>query len=127
LYVVDWIYLAQVGVQLLDLVNTAMKFRVEWRAWEDPGYFSDIALGYCLDGRGFDFRQGLGIFLFTTSCRLVWGPTHPPIQWIPGALSTGVKRPRREDDHSTPSSAVVKNAWNCTSTSPIRLHSMVLS
>jgi hypothetical protein len=31
--------------------------------------------------------------------RLAVGPTQPPIQWIPGALSLGVKRPGREADH----------------------------
>jgi hypothetical protein len=36
------------------------------------------------------------------------GPTQPPIQWVPGALSLGVKRPGREADHSPPSSAEVK-------------------
>jgi hypothetical protein len=37
------------------------------------------------------------------------------MQWILGALSLGVKRPGREGDHSTPSSAEVKDAWSCTS------------
>jgi hypothetical protein len=32
----------------------------------------------------------------------------PPIQWVPGALSQGVKRAGREADHSPPSSAEVK-------------------
>jgi hypothetical protein len=36
------------------------------------------------------------------------GPTQPPIQWVPGALSLGVKRPGREADHLFPSSAEVK-------------------
>jgi hypothetical protein len=36
------------------------------------------------------------------------GPTQPPIQWVPGDLSLGVKRPGREADHSPPSSAEVK-------------------
>jgi hypothetical protein len=36
------------------------------------------------------------------------GPTQPPIQRVPGALSMGVKRPGREADHSPPSSAEVK-------------------
>jgi hypothetical protein len=35
----------------------------------------------------------------------ILGPTQPPIQWIPGALSLGVKRPGREAYHSPPSSA----------------------
>jgi hypothetical protein len=42
---------------------------------------------------GFDSRRGLGIFLFTTAFGMVLGPTQPPIKWIPGALSLGVKRP----------------------------------
>jgi hypothetical protein len=37
------------------------------------------------------------------------GPTQSPIQWVPGALSWGVKWPGREADHSPPSSAEVKN------------------
>jgi hypothetical protein len=32
----------------------------------------------------------------------------PSVQWVPGALSLGVKRPGREADHSPPSSAQVK-------------------
>jgi hypothetical protein len=49
---------------------------------------------------GFPSRRGLGILLFTTLFRRPLGPTQPPIQWIPGALSLGVKRPGREADHS---------------------------
>jgi hypothetical protein len=79
---------------------------------------SGLALDYGLDGRWFESRQKLGIFLFTTVSRPTLGPTQPPIQWIPGALSLGVKRPGREANHSPPSSAEVKNAWSCTSTSP---------
>jgi hypothetical protein len=55
------------------------------------------------------------------------GPTRPPIQWVAGALSLGVKRPVREADHSPPSSAEVNNEWNYTSTPPIGLHGVVLS
>jgi hypothetical protein len=33
-----------------------------------------------------------------------------------GALSPGLKRPGRETDHTTPSSAEVKNTWIYTST-----------
>jgi hypothetical protein len=36
------------------------------------------------------------------------GPTQPPIQWVPEALSLRVKRPGRKADHSPPSSAEVK-------------------
>jgi hypothetical protein len=59
---------------------------------------------------GFGFQRGLGIFLFTTASRTALRPTQPPIQWLPGALSLGVKRPGCEADHSPPFSAEVKNS-----------------
>jgi hypothetical protein len=34
--------------------------------------------------------------------------TQPPVQWVPGALSLGTKWPGLEADHSSPSSAEVK-------------------
>jgi hypothetical protein len=57
-------------------------------------------------------------FLFFTSSRPALGPTQPPIQWVPGALSLGVKRPGREADHSPSTSAEVKKMWLYTSTPP---------
>jgi len=63
---------------------------------------------------GFDFRRGLGIFLFTTAWRTALGPTQPPIEWVPGDLSLGVKRLGHEANHSPPLSAEVKNAWSYT-------------
>jgi hypothetical protein len=65
---------------------------------------------------GFDFRRGSGIFLFTNMSRTALGSTQPPIQWVDGALSLGVKRPRHEADHSPPSTAEVKDVWSYTST-----------
>jgi hypothetical protein len=38
-----------------------------------------------------------------------WGPTQPPTQWVPGALSPGVKRPGHEADHPPRTRAEVKN------------------
>jgi hypothetical protein len=84
------------------------------------------ATGRTIRVLGFDSWQGLGIFLFTTVSRMALGLTQP-IQWVPGALSLGVKRPEREADHSPPSSAKVRNAWSYTSTPPLRLHGVVLS
>jgi hypothetical protein len=55
---------------------------------------------------GFDSRQGQEVCIFSTASRPVLRPTQPAIQWVPGALSPGVKRPGREADHSLPSSAV---------------------
>jgi hypothetical protein len=37
-----------------------------------------------------------GIFLFTTASSPTLGPNQLPIQWVPGALSLGVKWPDRE-------------------------------
>jgi hypothetical protein len=37
----------------------------------EPEYGSGIALGYGLDDRRFESRQGLGIFLFTTASILL--------------------------------------------------------
>jgi hypothetical protein len=59
-------------------------------------------------GEGVSTLWGLGIFLFITASRTALGPTQPPIQWVPGAPSLGVKRPGREAEHSSPSSAEVK-------------------
>jgi hypothetical protein len=54
-------------------------------------------------------------------------PTQPPIQWVSGALSLGVKRPRREADHSPPFSSEVKEYVELYLYSPIRLCGVVLS
>jgi hypothetical protein len=71
--------------------------------------------------------KALGIFLITTAFRPALGPNQPTIQWVPGALSLGIKLPGREADPSPTSSTKVKNASSYTSTPPIRLHGMVLS
>jgi hypothetical protein len=84
-----------------------------------------LAVGYGLDVRGFESRQGLGIFLFATASRPALGPTRPPIQWIPRALSLGVKCLGREADHSPPSSAEVEECVELYLHSPIRLHGAV--
>jgi hypothetical protein len=70
--------------------------------------YSDIRQPVTCGRSGFDSRQVLGIFLFITASRTALGPTQPPIQWVPGALSLGVNWPGREADHSLPSSAEVK-------------------
>jgi hypothetical protein len=56
--------------------------------------------------------------LFSKSSRPALGSTQPPIQYVPGALSPGVKRPGRESDHSPPASAEIKKMWIYTSTPP---------
>jgi hypothetical protein len=75
-----------------------------------------LRTSYGLDDQGFESSQGLGIFLFTTVSTPALGPIQPPIRWVSGTLSLGIKRPGREADHSPLSSAEVKNAWSYTST-----------
>jgi hypothetical protein len=56
---------------------------------------------------GFDPRQGQKIFPLASVSRPALGLTQPPVQWVPGVLSPGVKR--GDADHSPPSSAAVVN------------------
>jgi hypothetical protein len=74
---------------------------------------------------GFDSQQGQEIFLYSAASHLALGPTQLPLQWVPGALSSGVKRPGgREYDHSPQSSAEVRSGGV---RSPIQIHGMVLN
>jgi hypothetical protein len=67
-----------------------------------------IATDYGLDGMGKNPDRGK-IFLSFTASSPALGPTQPPIQWISGAISLGIKRPDREAEHSPPISAEDKN------------------
>jgi hypothetical protein len=58
---------------------------------------------------------GAGNFSLHHHVRLPLGPTYPPIQWVPRALSLRVKWPGHEADHLPPYSTEVKNAWSYTS------------
>jgi hypothetical protein len=58
-----------------------------------------IVSDYGLDDRaigrsGFDPRQGKRIFPLSSVSRPALGPTQPPVHWVPGVLSRGVKRGR---------------------------------
>jgi hypothetical protein len=72
-------------------------------------------MGWMIGVLGFKSQWGLGILLFTTMSRMALELTQPPIQWVPGALSLGVKLLGHETDHS-PSSSVDVNVWSYTST-----------
>jgi hypothetical protein len=84
-----------------------------------------IVTGYGLDGGGVGVRVPVGSRIFAVSIQAL-GPTQPSIEWVPGALSPGVKRRGREADHSPPTSAEVKKIWIYTPT-PICLHGVVLN
>jgi hypothetical protein len=72
-------------------------------------------------GNGPDSSPGKGkIFLFSKASRPTLGPTQPPIQWVSGAFSPGVKRPGREADHSPPCDAELKKGG-------VYLHSSMFS
>jgi hypothetical protein len=47
---------------------------------------------------------------------LLWGPTQPPLQWVPGALSSGGKPAGDWDWPFFQSSAEITIEWSCTST-----------
>jgi hypothetical protein len=55
--------------------------------YDEPRHLSGIPLGYGLNDQGFENWQGLEIFLFTAESRPALGPTQPPIQRVPRALS----------------------------------------
>jgi hypothetical protein len=59
---------------------------------------------------GIRFPLGQKIFLFFRASRPAQGSTQPPIQWVPGTLTQGVKWPGYEADHSPPPSAEVKHS-----------------
>jgi hypothetical protein len=68
-----------------------------------------ISTGFELGGRGWIPGRGKK-FLFSSQCPdRLWGPPSLLSNWYRGALSTAVKRPGHEADHSPLSCAEVKN------------------
>jgi hypothetical protein len=92
-------------------LNNILTFPLLSPKWERAVIAPSVwrwATGWTIGVLGFDSRRRLGIFLFSTASRTAQGHTQPPIQWVLGPLSLGVKRPCRESDHSPPYSAEVK-------------------
>jgi hypothetical protein len=81
------------------------------------------ATGYGLDDCmvGVRFPAEAGNFSLRHRVQTASG-AHPASYPVGTGGSQGVKRPAREADHSSPSSAEVKNGRSYTSTPPIRLH-----
>jgi hypothetical protein len=78
---------------------------------------------YWTTGRsGFDPRQRQKDLSSVSVCRSPLGPIQPPTQWVPGSFPDGKARPRRDADHSPPSSAEVMNEQELYLLSPLRLH-----
>jgi hypothetical protein len=78
-----------------------------------------IATRLVVGRAGFSSRPG-GVtkMFFSSASRPALGITQPPSHWVPGVLTPRVKRSGHEADHSSASSAEVKNAWGYTSTNP---------
>jgi hypothetical protein len=55
---------------------------------------------------------GAELFLYSTASRPALGPTQPPAQWIPGALSSEVKLQKCGTDYFLQSSVEVKCVWS---------------
>jgi hypothetical protein len=58
--------------------------------------YSEWATSWKTEVSVFDSRQGQICLLLSTVSRPSLGPTQPPIQWVPGALSLWVKRQGRD-------------------------------
>jgi hypothetical protein len=78
-----------------------------------------IATGYGLDDQEVGVRVPVGSRVFSSPHRphRLWGPPSILSNGYRG-FSWGVKRPRREVDHSPPTSAEVNKTWIHTSTPP---------
>jgi hypothetical protein len=66
--------------------------------------------GYGLDESGVGDGVPVGGKYFSSPQRpdLLWGHIQLPIHWVTGLFPQGIKRSKREADHSPPSSAEVK-------------------
>jgi hypothetical protein len=53
-----------------------------------------LTTGWTTGRSGFDPRQGQRIFPLASVSRPALGPTQPPVKWVPGVLSPGLKRGR---------------------------------
>ena len=98
-----WAYLTRSLMQyIINLPPLSFLF-LQFRLWAGTAQLvQQLATGWTVQG-----SNASGGEIFHTHLDQPWGPTQPPIQWVPG-LSRGVKRPGRRVDHLLPSSAEVK-------------------
>jgi hypothetical protein len=76
-------------------LNGMFAIHTRYPLQQQPGQLSRYSDGL---RPGIDSWQGQEVFLYSTVPRPALGPIQSPIQWAPGALSPGVKRPRCEAD-----------------------------
>jgi hypothetical protein len=76
------------------------------------------AAAWLAEESDFDSLKGKQSLLFSTGPRASLWPTGSLIERVIGVLSPGVKRPGREADRHSPSTADTKNTWIYASTPP---------
>jgi hypothetical protein len=77
-------------------MNSVTKLNIRRRRyrWCEPGSSGSIVSDYVLDDQGSIPGRGERIFTLTSLSRPALRPTQPPVQWLLGVLSPGVKRGR---------------------------------
>jgi hypothetical protein len=88
------------------------------------------ANSYWLDKRGVGIRVSIGSKTFFSYSLQTGSGAYPASkEWVPWALSSALKRKRRESDRSPPISAKDRKMWIYTYNpqSPIGLHGVVLN
>jgi hypothetical protein len=83
---INWILTVRSFVGLLWCCNSLKQYSTRmyhlfWSRYND---------GLRAERPRFDSRQDK-IFLFSTASRPALGPTQPPVQWVPGVISLGIK------------------------------------
>jgi hypothetical protein len=71
--------------------------KIRHELMRDRGSSVSIVSGYGLDDRAIEVRspdRDKRIFPLVSVCRPALGPTQPPVQWVPGVPSPGLKRSR---------------------------------
>ena len=99
-FVVDLCYLLSMFfvVDRCSLTGTLLKFKIAMNAIYLKMYiimkylnFLIVLLDYGPNNPRFDSRKGQNIFSFLKESTQSLGPTQPPVQWVPGFLSLGIK------------------------------------
>jgi hypothetical protein len=111
----------QLVLAFVDFVNSRASFSVEHLFLT----FMKDRIGACLS-QSVQQQATDWIFLYSTASRPDLRTIQPLIQWVPGTLSHGIKRQRRDADYSPTSNAEVKSG-GARLHSPIRLHGVLLN